>query len=186
MFRVQDRRHMASSAADLFRDSSRWDEVHRDAACRWASVEPVIVVYRNGSSDCVEWFDSDHPFFLGVGPHWLGGARYYRYRRDREHPVRPAQAGGASAPPPTVAPPPRKRARQAPAPEVRQKTWIEIELLDEKGAPVPSEPYSILLPDGSTRTGNLDALGRARVDDIDPGMCEISFPEIDRSAWRAA
>jgi hypothetical protein len=75
--------------------------------------------------------------------------------------------------------------RPAAAPR-KELTWIEIELVDEKGKPVPAEAYSIELPDGTLRTGSLDAHGRARVDQIDPGMCKVTFPKIDGREWRRA
>ena len=62
--------------------------------------------------------------------------------------------------------------------------WVEIELLDHAGKPVPSEPYEIELPDGSTTEGYLDGKGQARVDGIEPGNCKISFPNIDKKSWR--
>ncbi len=34
--------------------------------------------------------------------------------------------------------------------------------------------------------GYLDSNGRARIDGIDPGVCEVSFPDIDANEWRAA
>jgi hypothetical protein len=77
-----------------------------------------------------------------------------------------APAGKAGQPPPKPAPPPR------------QKTWVEIELLDEQGQPMAKEHYRIELPDGSIRDGLLDPQGRARIDGIDPGMCQITFPDL--------
>lgn len=65
-----------------------------------------------------------------------------------------------------------------------KKSWIEIELVDEEGNPVPSERYRITLPDGTTiADGTLDEKGFARVDNIDPGTCKVTFPDIDRDAW---
>jgi hypothetical protein len=62
--------------------------------------------------------------------------------------------------------------------------WIEIELFDEDGNPVPGECYSITLPDGSTvADGTLDNKGLARVDNIDPGTCKVTFPNLDGEAW---
>ena len=63
--------------------------------------------------------------------------------------------------------------------EQEQKTWIEIELLDQNLKPVPNEPYEIHLPDGSRRRGTLDENGRARIEGIDPGTCEVTFRNID-------
>ncbi len=64
------------------------------------------------------------------------------------------------------------------------KTWIEIRLIDDEGNPVPNEKYRLVLPDGSTAEGSLDANGWARRDDIDPGSCQVSFPNIDGPLWR--
>jgi type VI secretion system secreted protein VgrG len=65
-----------------------------------------------------------------------------------------------------------------------KKHWIEIELLDEAGKPVSGEPYKITLPDGTTvADGTLDDKGRARVDNIDPGTCKVTFPNLDKEAW---
>ena len=79
------------------------------------------------------------------------------------------------------APPPTK------SPKAPVKTWIEIELLEEEsGRPVAGAEYRIKLPDGTVRGGTLDSKGRARYDDIDPGQCEVWFPEIDAKEWHAA
>jgi len=67
-----------------------------------------------------------------------------------------------------------------------KKSWIEIKLLDEDGQPVPGEPYSIKLPDGSVVDGTLDGNGFARVDGIDPGSAEVSFPELDEEGIKPA
>jgi hypothetical protein len=56
-------------------------------------------------------------------------------------------------------------------------------LLDQQGKPVPNEEYKIKLPDGSTVNGNLDDMGLARVDGIDPGTCKITFPKLDKRIW---
>jgi type VI secretion system secreted protein VgrG len=63
-------------------------------------------------------------------------------------------------------------------------SWIEIELLDQKGKPVPGEAYRVTLVDGATLAeGTLNEKGRARVEHIDPGNCKITFPKLDKSAW---
>ncbi len=63
------------------------------------------------------------------------------------------------------------------------KTFIEIVLLDQDGKPVPGEAFQITLPDGRVQTGTLDRTGFARVDGIDPGVCDVRFPNIDGSEW---
>ena len=66
-----------------------------------------------------------------------------------------------------------------------KKSWIEIELLDEQGNPVAGERYRVTLPDGKTiAEGTTDENGFARVSNIDPGSCKITFPNLDREAWR--
>ncbi|HLY16855.1 MAG TPA: type VI secretion system tip protein VgrG [Bryobacteraceae bacterium] len=74
------------------------------------------------------------------------------------------------------------------APENQDKKhWIEIKLKDQEGNPVPGEPYKITLPDGSTvADGTLDDKGYARVDNIDPGSCKVTFPNLDKSTWGPA
>jgi hypothetical protein len=80
-----------------------------------------------------------------------------------------------SLPPPSV--------REEPAAE---KTWIEIELLDEKGKPVVGERYRIKLTDGSTYHGQLDRMGRARYTGLDPGQCAVWFPALHGKRWTLA
>jgi type VI secretion system secreted protein VgrG len=89
--------------------------------------------------------------------------------------------------------PPKSPASNAPThdptnPENQtKKSWIEIQLNDEDGNPVPGEPYKITLPDGTTiADGTLDNKGFARVDNIDPGTCQVTFPNLDKDAWDPA
>jgi type VI secretion system secreted protein VgrG len=92
------------------------------------------------------------------------------------------------------APPPRRvsAASSAPthnpeAPENQDKThWIEIELVDEEGKPVTGEPYKITLPDGKVADGTTDSKGRAKIPNIDPGQCQVTFPNLDKDAWGKA
>jgi len=67
--------------------------------------------------------------------------------------------------------------------EIEEKSWIEIEMVDEEDEPVPSEKYKITLPDDSVAQGTLDGKGFARVEGIEPGTCKITFPELDKDAW---
>jgi hypothetical protein len=64
-----------------------------------------------------------------------------------------------------------------------KSSWIEFELVDDDSSPVAFEPYVVELPDGSTVEGNLDALGQARLEGIDPGTCKISYPNQDKDSW---
>lgn len=71
--------------------------------------------------------------------------------------------------------------------EQEETSWIELELVDEEGNPVPGEPYEVTLPDGKTvAKGTTDSKGRAKVQGIDPGTCQITFPKLDKDAWEPA
>ncbi len=71
--------------------------------------------------------------------------------------------------------------------KAQKPSWIEIVMVDEQGNPVPSLAYSITLPDGETvAEGTLDDKGFARVDGIEPGTCQITFPDLDKEAWEKA
>ena len=70
--------------------------------------------------------------------------------------------------------------------EAEERSWIEIELVDEEDEPVPGEKYKITLPDGSVAQGTLDQNGFARVEGIDSGTCQITFPKLDKDAWETA
>ena len=75
-----------------------------------------------------------------------------------------------------------KEDRPAPEPE-EDTTWIEIELLDDEGNPIPNEQYAIEIPGGSVRVGRLDDNGYARVEGLDPNTCKVSFPNLDKSSY---
>ena len=73
--------------------------------------------------------------------------------------------------------------------ENKQKTsWIGLQLVYESnGKPVVGMPYEVTLPDGQTvSSGSTDDKGQARVENIDPGSCQISFPTLDKEAWADA
>ncbi len=69
-------------------------------------------------------------------------------------------------------------------PEAAPTSWIEIELVDEAGDPVPEEPYALVTSDGRTRSGTLDWRGRAREEGIVPGDCKVTFTRLHE--WKAA
>ena len=66
------------------------------------------------------------------------------------------------------------------------KTWIAVQLVDDRGDPVPNAAYKVTLPDGSVMTGSTDDQGSVRFDEIDPGDCLVSFPEIHAKEWKPA
>jgi hypothetical protein len=93
--------------------------------------------------------------------------------------VAPAARPGASSKPWSASAPTAQGAGTPPTPV---KTWIQLQLVGEDGAPIPGEAYAIRLPGGQVREGVLDARGTAYFDDLDPGQCEISWPNLDKEA----
>lgn len=71
-------------------------------------------------------------------------------------------------------------------PDPKKTSWIEIELVDEAGEPVPGEWFEVVCPDGSVACGTTDEKGWAKVTGIDPGSCDITFPKLDQEAWEGA
>ncbi len=102
---------------------------------------------------------------------WGPGRRHGDHGGAAARPVAPASEGEST----------RRRHRE-PDPK---KTWIEIVLLDDDGEPVANERCRLALPDGSVRVHTLDARGRLRLDGIEPGACEVSFPDRDARDWRS-
>jgi type VI secretion system secreted protein VgrG len=62
------------------------------------------------------------------------------------------------------------------------KHWIEIVLVDEAGDPVPGQAYKVVAPDGTEYSGPLDGNGFVRIDNLQPGTCKVSFPDIEQIA----
>jgi len=69
------------------------------------------------------------------------------------------------------------------AEEEGKKSWIEIELVGEDDKPIPGEKYKITLPDDTIAEGTLDEKGFERIDGIESGTCQITFPNLDKAAW---
>lgn len=179
MFRVINQRHILLPD-DVFRFGMHWREITREEAFE-SPGEDIVIVYRNGGDECAEWFAPDHPCVAGGGTCGAPYVRYYLHRRVAFKVVIGGAAGGVAVDRTPTNAVPRKPEAEEPT-----KSWIEIELLDDKGKPVAGEAYKIQLPDGSTVSGSLDANGRARVDGIDPGSCQVTFPNIHQDEWKAA
>ena len=71
-------------------------------------------------------------------------------------------------------------------PEERITSWVEIELVDEAGQPVPHELYEVTYPDGTTRRGKLNAEGLAHIGLSEPMELQVTFPHLDAEAWERA
>jgi len=66
----------------------------------------------------------------------------------------------------------------------KSKTWIEIELVDKTGHPVAGETYQVTLADGKITKGTLNEKGFARLEPVEPGTCKITFPNLEKQAWK--
>lgn len=69
--------------------------------------------------------------------------------------------------------------------KLRLRTWIEVQLLDDNDQPVAGAEYAITLPGGKVVQGWLDETGVARLEGIPPGVCQVSFPKLDKDTWTA-
>lgn len=102
-----------------------------------------------------------------------------------------APRGPLLGPEPEIAPlepppPPPSPAAGPERPYVRDDSkpgWVEIALLDDQGRPAAGERYRVRLPDGSVAEGILGFDGILRLEGIDEGTCEVSFPDLDASSW---
>ena len=70
-----------------------------------------------------------------------------------------------------------------PAQQDVETTWIEILLIDKNNNPVPGETYKCVMPDNKVKIGTLDSKGFVRIDGIQPGTCQVSFPNRDGRSW---
>ena len=68
-------------------------------------------------------------------------------------------------------------------PEEEDAHWIAIKLEDHEGRPAMFARYKVKLPDGTETRGTLDKDGKARLDPVPAGNCEISFPDVHKDEW---
>jgi len=67
----------------------------------------------------------------------------------------------------------------------KKLTWVALRLIDADKLPVVNERYRVVLPDGSTIEGATDSAGEAWLEEVIPGSCRISFPNLDAREWSA-
>jgi len=53
------------------------------------------------------------------------------------------------------------------------KDWLEIKLKDNDGNAIANKKYTLLLPNGEIREGQLDSSGYAKIEDVSPGEVKI-------------
>ncbi len=74
----------------------------------------------------------------------------------------------------------------SPPTDPTKRSWIEVALVDDEGAPVANQRYRIIGGDGTAFEGFTGGDGVARVTGIDPGQYRISWPELEAEFWRPA
>lgn len=61
---------------------------------------------------------------------------------------------------------------------LRYEDYIEIEVVDEDGAPLASEDYVLYLSSGEVRKGQTDGAGKLREENVAPGGHSVRFPNL--------
>jgi hypothetical protein len=65
--------------------------------------------------------------------------------------------------------------------DLDKEGWIGIEVVDTLKRPLANEPFILTPPGHDPVKGNLDALGRVRIEGVEPGStCTITFPNRHR------
>ncbi len=64
-----------------------------------------------------------------------------------------------------------------------RRPWIEIQLVDESGAPLGDVEFELEHPDGTVETGKLDSEGCFKSAEEVTGACKVRFPGLDSDAW---
>lgn len=66
-------------------------------------------------------------------------------------------------------------------------TWIDVQLNDKDGNPVPGERFQIWTKDGEViASGTLNDQGYCRVENVPKQTYKITFPAYDKRAWKPA
>jgi hypothetical protein len=60
---------------------------------------------------------------------------------------------------------------------------VELSVVDKSGHPVSEEPFRVVFPDGTVRTGATDKAGRSRIPGSAEGICKVSLTRLDGSLW---
>lgn len=106
-----------------------------------------------------------------------------KYGSEKVKPFNPSQGGAIAVGTKAGGTVGEQAAGQLKEEEKKNKSWIEIELLDDRNDPIPGHKYRITVPDGRVAEGTLDENGWARVEGFEPGECEITFPDLDKDTW---
>ncbi len=77
------------------------------------------------------------------------------------------------------------KAKDEEPPPPAEKSWISIELRHkEAGTPYAGAPYKIVDSSDATWFGRLDKEGKAKVEGVAKGKCQVMFPRVDKRRWK--
>lgn len=62
-------------------------------------------------------------------------------------------------------------------------TWIEIRLVDDEDQVLEMVPYLLTLSDGQVIRGRIDERRGILRNNLDPGVCRFTLPDLDQAAW---
>ncbi len=132
--------------------------------------------------ESVHWADDDH--VIDRAAHLLASGIWHL------HPIEAMLVGTQSAKEgdgdPDTAPTQDRPAQDSGAGAQKKKlTWVALRLVDGDKRAVAGERYRVVLPDGSTVEGATNSAGEAWFEEIHPGDCRISFPNLDAREWSA-
>ncbi len=75
-------------------------------------------------------------------------------------------------------------ARRIPPPTPATGTaWVEVEVVDNDGKPLPYQKVRVIDGGGTPRIAFSDSKGIARVDGMAKGECKITLADLDKSSW---
>lgn len=176
---VEIRRPFASKPATAKQLRITRADLHRWFYGEWTSKQAVLDLYRD-----VQGSVFHRPMTAAEGAHVLSVLE-----RAFERGVLLAVRAGDTAP--ILAVSGSRTAEQTTLPELEpsakrpiiKKTWISIQLVDDKKAPVVGVAYEIVRGTGVIASGRLDEHGSAFVDGISDGDCKVRFPDLDASEW---
>lgn len=68
----------------------------------------------------------------------------------------------------------------------QNSSWIEVEIIDERGVPIAGQLVRVTTANGECRESFTDARGLVRISGIAPGSTKVTLPDLDEAVWKRA